>query len=86
MFAKVNLVAGEFRKVSDIQMAETTKRAIRENVTVNQQLGRMSDKTMELLRENEALRGREKDLKLQLEVLEFNERELAKKNISGQKV
>ena len=86
MFAKVNSVAGEFRKVSDIQMAETTKRAIRENVTVNQQLGRMSDKTMELLRENEALRGREKDLKLQLEVLEFNERELAKKNISGQKV
>ena len=86
MVSKVNAVAGEFRKVSDLQMAETTKRAIRENVAINQQLGRMSDKTMELLRENEALKVREKDLRRQLEVLEYNEKELAKKNINSQKV
>ena len=86
MVSKVNAVAGEFRKVSDLQMAETTKRAIRENVAINQQLGRMSDKTMELLRENEALKVREKDLRWQVEVLEYNEKELAKKNINSQKV
>ena len=86
MVSKVNAVAGEFRKVSDLQMAETTKRAIRENVAINQQLGRMSDKTMELLRENEALKVREKDLRRQVEVLEYNEKELAKKNINSQKV
>ena len=86
MVSKVNAVAGEFRKVSDLQMAETTKRAIRENVAINQQLGRMSDKTMELLRENEALKMREKDLRRQVEVLEYNEKELAKKNINSQKV
>lgn len=86
MVSKVNAVAGEFRKVSDLQMAETTKRAIRENVAINQQLGRMSDKTMELLRENEALKVREKDLRRQVEVLEYNEKELAKKIINSQKV
>ena len=86
MVAKVNSVASEFRKVSDLQMAETTKRTIRENVTINQQLSRMSDKTMELLRENEALRAREKDLRRQVEVLEFNEKELTRRNISNQKV
>ena len=86
MVSKVNAVAGEFRKVSDLQMAETTKRAIRENVAINQQLGRMSDKTMELLRENEALKVREKDLRRQVEVLDYNEKELAKKNINSQKV
>ena len=86
MVSKVNAVAGEFRKVSDLQMAETTKRAIRENVAINQQLGRMSDKTMELLRENEALKVQERDLRRQLEVLEYNEKELAKKNVNSQKV
>ena len=44
MVAKVNSVAAEFRKVSDLQMADTTKRTIQENVAINQQLSRMSDK------------------------------------------
>lgn len=49
MVAKVNQVAAEFRKVSNKQMAETTKRTIRENVSINAQLGKMSDKTLELI-------------------------------------
>ncbi len=46
---RVNQVAAEFRKVSNKQMAETTKRTIRENVSINAQLGKMSDKTLELI-------------------------------------
>ena len=49
MVMRVNQVAAEFRKVSNKQMAETTKRTIRENVSINAQLGKMSDKTMELI-------------------------------------
>ena len=86
MVAKVNSVASEFRKVSDLQMAETTKRTIRENVTINQQLGRMSDKTMELIRENEGLRTREAELRRKVEILETSERETTRRNISNQKV
>lgn len=38
MVMRVNQVAAEFRKVSNKQMAETTKRTIRENVSI--QVGR----------------------------------------------
>lgn len=86
MVMKVNSVASEFRKVSDLQMADTTKRTIQENISVTQQLHRMSDKTAELIQENEKLKQRERDLVLQLEMMETNEREMTKKNVSNQKV
>ena len=86
MVAKVNSVAAEFRKVSDIQMAETTKRAIRENVSVNQQLSKMSDKTIAFIRENEQLKQKEKDLMRKVEILEYSNQELTRKNVSCQKV
>lgn len=83
---RVNQVAAEFRKVSNKQMAETTKRTIRENVSINSQLAKMSDKTTDLITENDTLRKKEKDGKQQIDVLEYNEKELAKKNLSNQKV
>ena len=86
MVAKVNSVAAEFRKVSDIQMAETTKRAIRENVSVNQQLSKMSDKTIAFIHENEQLKQKEKDLIRKVEILESSNQELTRKNVSCQKV
>lgn len=86
MVAKVNSVAAEFRKVSDIQMAETTKRAIRENVAVNQQLSKMSDKTMAFIHDNEKLKQKEKDLMRKVEILEYSNQELTRKNVSCQKV
>lgn len=86
MILRVNEVAAEFRKVSNKQMAETTKRTIRENVSINAQLSKMSDKTMELIQENDELRENEKQMKQQIDMLEFNEKELAKKNSSNQKV
>lgn len=84
--SKVNSVANEFRKVSDQQMVETTKRTIRENVSISQQLSKMSEKTMALLRENEALRMKEKELSTRVELLESSSREVTKKNVSNQKV
>ena len=86
MVAKVNSVAAEFRKVSDLQMAETTKRAIRENVAISTQLNKMSDRTMEILRESEQTKEREKELRQEVEILETQVKELSKANISNQRV
>ena len=86
MVMKVNSVASEFRKVSDLQMADTTKRTIQENVSMTQQLHRMSDKTAELIRENEKLKERERRLALRLETIETNEQSMTRKNVSNQKV
>ena len=84
--AKVNSVAAEFRKVSDLQMAETTKRTIRENVAISTQLSKMSDRTMEIIRENERMKSKEKELKQEIEILETQVKELSKKNINNQRV
>ncbi|KAI8514481.1 hypothetical protein Bbelb_070720 [Branchiostoma belcheri] len=86
MVMKVNQVAAEFRKVSNKQMAETTKRTIRENVSINAQLSKMSDKTLDLIAENDELRAKEKDQRQRIEMLEATEKELAKKNHSNQKI
>ncbi|KAM4663763.1 cilia- and flagella-associated protein 157 [Discoglossus pictus] len=86
MVQRVNSVAAEFRKVSNNQMAETTKRAIRENVSISSQLAKMSDKTMELIQENDHLKDKVADQRKQLEMLEENEREMVKNNLSNQKV
>jgi len=86
MILRVNTVAAEFRKVSNKQMAETTKRTIRENVMINAQLSKMSEKTMELISENDDARQKEKKQKQQIDILEDNEKELVKKNTTNQKV
>lgn len=86
MVNKVNQVASEFRKVSNKQMAETTKRTIRDNVSITAQLDKMSDKTTELIAENDELRKKNKEQRQKIEMLEDNEKEILKKNHSNQKV
>lgn len=86
MFVRVDQLVSEFRKVSDKQMAETTKRTIRENVSITAQMSKMSDKTVELIEENDGLKAKEKKLLNKLKILEHNEKELTKKNLSGQKL
>lgn len=86
MDAKVRSVAEEFRKVSDQQIADTTRRTICENVAINQQLDKMSSKTVRLLEENDTLQQREKELRRHIEVLEANEKAIIRKNKSNQKV
>ncbi|CAL1529656.1 unnamed protein product [Lymnaea stagnalis] len=86
MILRVNHVAAEFRKVSNKQMAETTKRTIRENVSITTQLAKMSDKTIELIQQNDELGEKVKSLKQQVELMESNEKELSKRNQSNLKV
>ncbi|XP_066569209.1 cilia- and flagella-associated protein 157 isoform X2 [Amia ocellicauda] len=86
MQVRVTDVAAEFRQVSDKQMAETTKRMIRENMSLTAQLGKLSDKSLELLGENEALREQEVHNQQELWVLEHGQKELARKNIGTKKV
>ncbi|KAK3087928.1 hypothetical protein FSP39_012548 [Pinctada imbricata] len=86
MVQRVNQVAAEFRRVSNKQMAETTKNTIRENVSITAQLQKMSDKTIELIAENDELKKKEKQQKQQIEMLEENETALAKKNHSAQRM
>ncbi|KAJ8300128.1 hypothetical protein KUTeg_021647 [Tegillarca granosa] len=86
MIARVNEVAGEFRKVSNKQMAETTKRTIRENVSLATQIKKTSDKNMEIIQENDKYKEELKKQKQQIEMLEATEKEMAKKNYSNQKL
>jgi len=86
MTARVNTVAAEFRKVSNKQMAETTKRTIRENVSINAQLAKMSEKTIDLIKENDDLRLKDKKHQQTINMLEDNEKELARKNNACQKM
>ncbi|XP_063792697.1 cilia- and flagella-associated protein 157 [Pseudophryne corroboree] len=86
MVQRVNSVADEFRRVSNSQMAETTKRTIRENVSIGSQLTKMSNRSLELMQENDHLKEQECELRKQLEMLEENEKELVKNNLSNKKV
>ncbi|XP_072521372.1 cilia- and flagella-associated protein 157 [Salminus brasiliensis] len=82
----VAAVAAEFRRVSDRRMPETTMRAIQENVSVTAQLRQLSDKSRELLEENESLKAREKQLKREIEIMEPLLNEMTKKSLGNQKV
>nr|XP_039249586.1 cilia- and flagella-associated protein 157-like [Styela clava] len=86
MVLRVNTVAAEFRKVSNKQMADTTKRTIRENVSINSQLSKMSEKTKDLIQENDDLTDKDQKQKIQIELLESTQEEFAKKNHSNLKV
>ncbi|XP_030630991.1 cilia- and flagella-associated protein 157 [Chanos chanos] len=82
----VATVAAELRNVSDRNMPETTKRAIRENVVVTGELQQLSTSLKELLKENEALRTREKQLRQEKDLLEPMLNEMTRKNLGNQKV
>ena len=53
MVVKVSQVAAEFRRVSNKQMADTTKRTIKENVSISTQLQKMSEKVIDMVEEND---------------------------------
>ena len=83
---RVNMVATEFRKVATSQMWDTTKRAIMENNTVTLQLAKISRQGMQLLQENEQLRGNQDNLCKQLELLENSQKVMARHSRGHQKV
>ncbi|XP_063433263.1 cilia- and flagella-associated protein 157-like [Mytilus trossulus] len=86
MVNRVNAVAQEFRKVSNQQMAATSKRAIRENAVIQAQLTKMSDKTLEVLSENDSMKEEFRRQKLHHEMLEETEKALAKKNNTNKRM
>lgn len=82
----MNLVATEFRKVATNQMWETTRRAILENNNVTLQLSWMSQQGVQLLQENEHLRGIQDKLYQQVELLESTQEIMARNSRGHQKV
>ncbi|TPX38562.1 hypothetical protein SeMB42_g06663 [Synchytrium endobioticum] len=86
MLHKVNDAVSNFRRVADQQMAETTKRALRENMVITAQLKKMSSRTIDLIAENESLTTKVKQIKTSNALLAESEQELAKKNQANQKV
>ncbi|NP_001103638.1 cilia- and flagella-associated protein 157 [Danio rerio] len=86
MLQHVATVAAEFRRVSDEKMPETTLRAMQENLSVTAQLQQLSEKTKELLKENDALRARERQLKRENGITEPLLHEITKKSVANQKV
>ncbi|XP_015095815.2 cilia- and flagella-associated protein 157 isoform X1 [Vicugna pacos] len=83
---RVNLVASEFHKVAKNQMWDTTKRAIMENNAVTLQLTKVSRQGMQLLQENEQLRGTQDNLCKQLELLENSQKVMARHSKGHQKI
>ncbi|XP_063172328.1 cilia- and flagella-associated protein 157 [Candoia aspera] len=86
MLHRVNTVAAEFRKVSNNQMAETTKRTIRENVTISLQLTKITEQSLQLIQENDRLKEAHAEAMKQLQLLENNEKMMAKNSLSNQKM
>jgi len=86
MAARVSQMADEFRKASTGQIADTTKRTIRENVSITTQLSKISDKTVELIANNDSLKERERRQRQEIELLQTSESMMTEKNIANQKV
>ncbi|XP_059140090.1 cilia- and flagella-associated protein 157-like [Physella acuta] len=77
MIARIKKVAGEFRKVTDKTLNTTIKRALNENIMVSAQLAKMSDKTVELIEENDKQNTVSSKLEQKIILLESNEKELS---------
>ncbi|KAM3825456.1 cilia- and flagella-associated protein 157 [Vipera latastei] len=86
MLHRVNAVAAEFRKVANNQMAETTKRTIRENVAISLQLTKVTEQSMQLIQENDRLKGAHAEAAKQLQLLEQNEKKMVKNSLGHQKM
>ena len=86
MIHHINQIAAGYRKAANADMADTTKRTIRENVTTQDQLVHMSSKAKELRDENQELREKLKQGKKQCAELGAREAQLARNYVSSNKV
>ncbi|KAJ3353612.1 hypothetical protein GGF32_002943 [Allomyces javanicus] len=86
MAAKVADAVGSFRRVADTQMAETTKRALRENLVATAQLRKLAAKTSELMSENDALKEANTKLRIDAEILRNGQTQLARKASAAHQV
>jgi hypothetical protein len=86
MIDRVHEVAADFRKATNRAMADTTKRTIAENVAIESQLGKMADKSTEVLQENSSLQHQVSARRRHVTQFEMAQNDLAKDYISGCKV
>lgn len=86
MIARIKKVAAEFRRVTEKTLNTTIKRTLNENVMVSAQLAKMSDKTVELIEENDRQSANTIKLEQKINLLESNEKLLTKRFQKGLKV
>jgi len=86
MVTRVSQIAAEFRKASNRHISDTAKRTVRENVAICAQLTKISDKTVELIANNDCLKERERHQRQEIELLQTSETLMTEKNIANQKV
>ncbi|XP_025905378.1 cilia- and flagella-associated protein 157 [Nothoprocta perdicaria] len=68
------------------RMSETTQQVIQENVALRAQLSRLNSYNKDLLKDNEQLQATTRDLKIQVDLLEDREKEMAKRLVCNRKV
>ncbi len=81
MMTKLESVAAEFRAASHGQMAATTQRTIRENVSISAQNAQLSEQLSEVTAENKRLSKANADLARKIEILEDEQRRLIRGNV-----
>ena len=86
MAARLAQLATDYEQALDAKMSKQAKRMMRENASATNQLTMLSDKTTQLLRENERAKHSESQLKLRLSMMESLEHQWAKKLRSNARV
>ena len=79
MLVRLAQLAHDHEQALDAKMSKQAKRMLRENVSATEQLTTLSDRTTQLLTDNELARRSEAQLRLRLDVMESLERQWAKK-------
>ena len=82
MVERVKEASQDFKRASEKQMSETTKRAIRENLSISNQLVKISSKNEELLAQNDILRQKLYRINIDRSGLEKSFNEVTRKNVS----
>ncbi|CAF4731977.1 unnamed protein product, partial [Rotaria socialis] len=77
MIQKMNHVAADFRRASNKQMAETTKRTINENARIEQTVNEMEDITNRVHHENEQIQDANNHLHMGVQTLKKKEQQHA---------
>ncbi|CAF3813433.1 unnamed protein product [Rotaria magnacalcarata] len=77
MIQKMNHVAADFRRASNKQMAETTKRTINENARIEQTVNEMEDITNRVHHENEQIQDGNNHLHMGVQTLKKKEQQHA---------
>ncbi|CAF1098015.1 unnamed protein product [Rotaria sordida] len=77
MIQKMNHVASDFRRASNKQMAETTKRTINENARIEQTVNEMEDVATRVQNENEQIQDGNTNLQMGIQTLRQKEQQHA---------